>query len=434
MTHTARLAAHQAVSKVFEKGMTLDESLESVLVKNRGFEARDRSFCVNLAFTVFRELSAIDYVLSQHLTRPLPKKEEWIKTWLRLGVAQLLFLRVPDHAAVSETVSAVSKHKHPSAKIFKNLVNAVLRAISKNKAQYVEIIKNRPELSLPSWLWKRWQRNYGNQAAQSIARVLHNPPPLHICFMREDRHLIEKLSAKKIFKNIYYLTCKGRIEELPGFLDGAWWVQDAAASLPSRLFGNVEGKHILDACAAPGGKTLSLASQHAFVTALDVSKVRLELLKENLKRTKLKAEIVVADILTYKLTNFFEGVLLDAPCSSTGTLRRHPDVAYRKTEEDILRLADLQKNLIKKSFTHLKTGGLLVYCVCSLEPEEGEEIVRDFLRHESRAKLIPITSQELDCDREWITNEGFLRTLPYYLSEKGGMDGFFAARILRKSS
>lgn len=434
MTHSARLAAHQAISRVFEQGLTLDESLESVLAKSKGLEPRDRSFCINLSFTFFRELGAIDYVVSQHLIKPLPKTAEWARTWLRLGVAQLLFLRVPDHAAVSETVSAVGEHMHPSAKTYKNLVNAVLRAVAKKKEQHVEIIKNRPELSLPSWLWTRWRKNYGNQAAQEIARVHHNPPPLHICLKKEDLVLIEKLSAKKIFKNIYCLTSRGRIEELPGFYDGVWWVQDVAASLPSLLFGSVEGKHVLDICAAPGGKTLSLATQGALVTALDLSKLRLKLLEENLNRTKLKAEIVAADILTYEFTKLFEGVLLDAPCSSTGTLRRHPDIAYLKTEKDILRLATLQKKLIKKAFSNVKTGGLLIYCVCSLEPEEGEEIVRDFLKQESTAKLIPITSQELDCDSHWITSEGFLRTLPCYLSEQGGMDGFFAARLLRQSS
>ncbi|HXV73223.1 MAG TPA: transcription antitermination factor NusB [Sphingomonadales bacterium] len=433
MADKARNAAFQAVSSVLERGFPLDEALEAAFVKDKGLDARDRAFAMNLASVFFRRLGALDLALGQYLKRPLPQKAAWARTWLGLGAAQILFLDVPDHAAVSETVEAIASAKRPGALIYKGLANAVLRALAKDRAQHLKAVENETERNLPPWLWVRWKKFYGVETARAIVRAHLDPPPLDVC-LKDEKRIPDGLGGEKIFNGVLRLRPKGRIEGLPGFREGAWWAQDVAATLPPRLLGRVMGKRVLDLCAAPGGKTLFLSSCGAHVTALDISKTRLKLLEENLKRTSLKAEVVCADVMDYAPQEKFDGVLLDAPCSASGTLRRHPDVAFRRSEADIARLAGLQEKLIARAFSFVKRGGVLVYCVCSLEPEEGEDIANVFLQETPAAAPVPVSLGETEGHGEWITRGGFLRTLPSHLPEKGGLDGFFAARVIRKTA
>ena len=233
------------------------------------------------------------------------------------------------------------------------------------------------------------------------------------------------------------LLPKGRIDALPGFEDGAWWVQDVAASLPARLLGDVRGKRVADLCAAPGGKTAQLALAGASVVAVDSSKTRLSLLADNLKRLGLQAETVVADAATWQPEETFDAVLIDAPCSSTGAIRRHPDIPYVKSAEDIAQLAGLQARLLDNAARLIKRGGKLVYSTCSLEPEEGEAQVAAFLVRNAGFRLQPLEDAELFGQTTRIEPSGCLRTFPYDLKldspEWSGMDGFFAARLIRAS-
>lgn len=434
MADLARTTAFEVLDAVLARGASLDEALEAAFAKAQGLDARDRAFARNLAATVFRRRGALDHVLSHYLKRPLPENAAWVKTWLYLGAAQILFLEVPDHAAVETAVAGLAAAGRKGAAGFKGLANAVLRNTARNRDKHLEEVGNSPGINLPRWLWRRWVKTFGEKTAAAIARASLTAPPLDLCLNRgtNNKALMAALKAREVFPSILRLEGGGRVEALPGFSDGSWWAMDVGASLPPRLLGEVGGKRVLDLCAAPGGKTLYLASRGAQVTALDRSAARLARLEENLKRTGLAAEVICADALEYAPEEKFERVLLDAPCSATGTLRRHPDVPWRRSEADIARLAGLQRRLLENAYSALAPGGRLVYCVCSLEPEEGPSVIGEFLAANPGAARAPVAASETEGHGEWITAAGDLHTLPCHMAEAGGMDGFFAARIRKK--
>ena len=244
----------------------------------------------------------------------------------------------------------------------------------------------------------------------------------------------EKLGGTLLATGTVRLAAGGRVEALPGFSEGAWWVQDAAAALPARLLGNVAGKSVVDLCAAPGGKTAQLAAAGAGVTAVDLSGARMQRLRANLDRLHLEAELVEADAASWSPGRTFDAVLLDAPCTATGTIRRHPDILRLKRPEDVAALADIQTRLLDNAAKLLAPGGTLIYCTCSLQPEEGVEQVDRFLSRQPRFARRPIDPGESGIDPDWVTEAGDLRTLPFHLPgarpELSGLDGFYAARLV----
>ena len=432
-----RGVALNLVTAVLRKGRLFDEALASGgdSAGDLGGNAldrlasRDRAFVRLLMATVLRRLGQIDAVIGHCLERPLPHKATAVHDILRLGAAQLLFIQTPPHAAVDTSVE-LARARGFTAQL--KLVNAVLRRISREGAALTEA-QDAPRLNTPDWLWESWVAAYGEDQARAIATAHMAEPPLDLTVVGDPQGWAEKLGGVVLATGTVRLAKTTKVTELEGFKEGKWWVQDAASALPVRLLGDVAGTGVIDLCAAPGGKTLQLASAGAHVTALDRSRPRLARLEDNLARMSLEAETVCADATQWRPQSPASAILLDAPCTATGGLRRHPDVARLKTPDDVARLAALADRLLDAALDMLEPGGRLVFCTCSLEPHEGPERAAAFLQRAQEMKLVPIEPEEMggltDELTGVVTEEGYLRTLPCHLSQQGGMDGFFAARF-----
>jgi 16S rRNA (cytosine967-C5)-methyltransferase len=316
-----------------------------------------------------------------------------------------------------ETVAALGHER------MKGLVNAVLKRVAKEGAAIIAG-QDAAELNLPGWLAATWREAYGKDVARAIALACLAEPPLDLTVKEDAAGWAAKLGGVVLPTGAVRIAGAGRVEALEGYAQGEWWVQDAAASLPVQLLGDVRGQEVLDLCAAPGGKTAQLILAGALVTAVDKSARRLALLKSNLERLKLGAETVESDILRYKPEKRFDAILLDAPCSATGTLRRHPEAARHKSPQDIAELAAVQKRLLSRVGAWLKPGGRLLYCVCSLQPEEGERQMEEFMAAHPHRKIVPAPAALGAL--KLIDARGALRTHPACLEAYGGMDGFYA--------
>lgn len=423
---TDTLQPRKAVLSILHRlrgGEDSDVALDAVLGATT-MDRRDRAFAMALAMAVLRYGKVADALLAKLMQKPIDeKKAGYVVDVLRLGVVQLLWLGVPAHAAVHSSVELVKQSKF---KGFTKLVNGVLQRVNREGQDMLQSL-DVPRIATPDWLWKRWVKTYGAEQARMIADANLHEPELDVTVRENPAEWAERLGGELLPTGSVRLPESTIISELEGFSEGAWWVQDVAAAIPVRLFGDVAGKRVLDLCAAPGGKTLQLAAAGADVLAVDRSGKRLERVRENLARMKLTTEIKAADILQWQPDELFDAILLDAPCTATGTLRRHPDVAWRKSEKDVAELAAMQRQMLVRALAWLKPGGVLVYSTCSLEKEEGEnhiaEVVSDIVA------LSPVTAAELGGMEELVTPEGYVRCLPYYLHDKGGMDGFFAARF-----
>jgi 16S rRNA (cytosine967-C5)-methyltransferase len=441
----ARIAAAELLIAVLDRGRAFEDALADTQSFS-ALEGRDRAFARALATAGLRRLGGVSAVLSRFLERPLQESAQHARALLHIGATQLLVLGTPAHAAVGETVEAANELRQ--ARGFAKLINAVLRRVAREGADLMASLP--PGADLPAWLFARWRAAYGDEAAK-IAQALRSEPPLDLTVKEDAANWAEKFGGTLTPTGSVRASSesesprqpnaphpltpspqgRGGIEQLPGFSEGAWWVQDAAAALPARALGDVRGKRVLDLCAAPGGKTLQLAAAGAHVTAIDKSESRLKRLRENLARTQLSAEIICADALAYHAAEPFDAVLLDAPCTSTGTLRRHPDVAWLRRPSDVRALADLQSQLLHAAAAHLKPGACLVYAVCSLEPEEGPGVVAAALQEGWRR--CPIKPLEIPGGDEFLTPEGDMRTLPSHWPQIGGLDGFYVARLQRIS-
>lgn len=430
----ARALAVNVLEHMGSEQLTLDAVLESPDISREfdRLEPRDRGFMRTLIGAVLRRRGEIDAVVHKLLNRPLPRSAGRADTILRLGLAQILFLDVADHAAVHLSVD-LAKAEASSAG-FSGLVNGVLRRAGRERDTLLTDI-NGPIVNTPEWLFQRWSKFYGRDTALQIASAHMVEAALDVTVKSEPDAWAESLGGVVLPTGSVRTIVGGPITERPGFGEGHWWVQDAAAALPVRLMGDVAGKRVADLCAAPGGKTAQLAAAGAIVTAVDSNAPRLMRLKENLARLSLEAEVVSADLRSWTPDEPFDAILLDAPCTSTGTIRRQPDVAWLKRPKDVASLADLQAKLLKRAAAWVKPGGMLVYSTCSLEPEEGEDRVAAFLAKHPEFTAAPVRPDELPGLEAAISRDGWLRTLPSHWPNEeprlGGLDGFFAARLVK---
>ena len=404
----ARRAALRLLDAVLRRGETLDQAAGPATAGL--LTSSDAALARAIASEALRWLADIDALIDS-ATRQRLADDAKARTVLRLMLAQWLRLETPPHAVVATALPLLTGGP-------RRLAHGVFGTLVRQEAKLPEAP------TLPSEVATRW----GERAA-AIAAGLAVPPPLDVS-LRDPEAGAEwaaRLGGESLAAGHVRLPRGTAVTDLPGFADGAWWVQDLAASLPARLLGAGESRRVLDLCAAPGGKTLQLAAEDWQVTALDVSGKRLKLLRENLARTALAAAVVVADALQWEPRGPFDAIVLDAPCTATGTARRHPDVLHRIGERQVAEMTELQAALAARAAGWLKPGGQLIYAVCSLEREEGEE-------QAERVKLAadPIRPEELP---EWLspTPEGWLRTDPSMLAEHGGMDGFFIARFVNRA-
>jgi 16S rRNA (cytosine967-C5)-methyltransferase len=426
---TARLVALDLMAAVLRRRRPLDDAIDDNQ-EVRELSARDRAFARLLVATALRRLGQIDALIDRCLNIPLAPRAAVVQDILRLGVAQLLFLRTPAHAAVATSVDLAQIRGFLS---HKGLVNAVLRRLSVEGEKLAEV-QDAARLNTPDWLWQSWTRSYGEATARAIATAHLKEAPLDLTLREDADGWRGKLDATLLPTGTLRRAPGGSIAALPGYAEGAWWVQDAAAALPARLFGDVAGREIVDLCAAPGGKTAQLAAAGAVVTAVDRSPRRLERLVANLDRLGLPIAAVAADALTWRPDRVIDAVLLDAPCTTTGAIRRHPDVPHLKLPEDVARLSVVQDNLLRAAIDMLRPGGMLVYCTCSLEPAEGAHRIEALFRAGVPVERRPVTADEIGVEPEWITAAGDLQTLPCYLAEYNGLDGFFSARLVKRGA
>lgn len=421
-----RLLAAKTLEVIFERQLTLEEALDQEPAVAK-LEPRDRAFLAILLLTTFRHLGEIKAVVGSHLAKPLPRKAGPANLILWLAATQLLFLDTPPHAAIDLAVQ--SARMNTNATHFSGLINAVLRKVSAGGKQAL-LKLNAPRLNTPDWLWNRWKRGYGEETAKLIASAHGAEPALDLAVKVDPEIWAERLGGTLLpGSHIRLPENHATITGLPGFDEGAWWVQDAAAGMPVLLFGDLKGKTALDLCAAPGGKTLQMVAAGASVAAVDVSGTRLQRLRENLMRIGLAAQVIENDVLSLGMTGEFDAVLLDAPCSATGTIRRHPELPYLKDDQQLTQLMALQHNMLVAASERVIPGGLLVYCTCSLEPEEGEEQIGRFLSRNSAFELVAPPST---IPAHFVAPEGWLRILPYMkIGTAQGLDGFFAAAMRR---
>ena len=425
---TARSVAIDLIGAVLRRKRPLDDAIEDN-GEMAALPARDRAFARLLVATVLRRLGQIDALIAHCLNTPLPPRAAMVHDMLRLGIAQLLFLRTPPHAAVATTVDLAEVRGFLS---HKGLVNAVLRRLSQEGPELVAQ-QDAARLNTPDWLWRGWSQAYGEEGARGVALAHLKEAPLDITVRSDPEHWRELLDATLLPTGTLRRSAGGAIMSLPGYSAGAWWVQDAAAAMPATLFGDIAGQRVIDLCAAPGGKTAQLAAAGARVTAIDRSPRRLDRLNANLARLSFGVESLVADAATWRPPEPVRYVLLDAPCTATGAIRRHPDVPHLKTPDDVARLAAVQERLVAAAVEMLAPGGTLIYCTCSLEPQEGPQQVAKLLARGAPVARRPIEPQEIGGLAECLTPEGDLRTLPSHLAEFDGIDGFFATRLVRSA-
>jgi 16S rRNA (cytosine967-C5)-methyltransferase len=432
----ARDLAHRLVA-----GVLIDQRpFEQVLAdhadrpKAVALAPRDRAFARVLATTVLRRQGELEHALSTFLERPLPKEAGYVRAILLTGAAQLICLGTPPHAAVDMAVEATRRVRGGAR--FANLTNAILRRVAKDGAALLQD-KDRAALNVPDWLRQRWRAAYGEDLSRRIAQASLREAALDVSLKpgADTAFWAARLGGRVLPTGSIRLIPQGRIEDMPDYAGGAWWVQDAAAALVARVAGEVAGRTVADVCAAPGGKTAGLAAAGATVTAVDVSPKRLDRLRANLQRLGLSAEVVAADAASWAPERTFDAVLLDAPCTATGTIRRHPDILRLKRPEDVDRMASLQRTLLTNASRLVRPGGILIYSTCSLEPEEGEHQIAAFLGSRPDFTRVPIAATELSAEPSWVTAAGDLRTLPCHLQlespELSGIDGFYVARLQR---
>jgi 16S rRNA (cytosine967-C5)-methyltransferase len=421
-----RRIALDLLSRVLDRGRPLDEALNTDR-RLADLAARDRAFVRTLVAGTLRRLGQIDALIAGAVQRPLPAAARPVRHILRLGVHQLMFLGTAPHAAVATAVALTRSARLDHHAAF---VNAVLRRLAREAPALIEG-QDAERLNTPAWLWRTWSEAYGEATCRRIAAAHLREPPLDLTARGDPRSVAAVVGGTLLPTGTVRLDHRGPVTALPGFDDGLWWVQDAAAGLPVRLLGDIAGRRVADLCAAPGGKTAQLAAAGARVVAVDRNAPRLTRLHENLQRLALSAETVVADATAWQPSDAFDAVVVDAPCSATGTIRRHPDIAWIKRSEDVASLAVVQRRLLERAMALTRPGGVIVYCACSLQPAEGVDHLAAVTASDVPFVVDPVRAEEVGGLTEAIDDRGALRTLPCHLEGTGGLDGFYAFRLRR---
>ncbi len=459
-----RKLAYQILKSILINKKTLKQSFNQarIKIKQSSLSYSDQAYIKYLVLTVLKHLGQIDHIINELVERPIPKKAESARILLRLSAAQSLFLETPDYAILSSMTECAKQIRELN--VYKKFIHALSRRIieqGKQKLSNTDLTKN-----LPNWLYKNWEKTYGKEKIKALCRAHIEHPPIDLTLKNPDQLtlLAQTLNAQILPSQGLRLKKTSQIEALKGYQEGLWWVQDVSSSLPVYILYPKKGEKILDVCSAPGGKAMQIASKGVDLTALEQSKKRLDKMKENFKRLNLTAHFIQADALNWlpndsqsthqdylsekkqsptknrDLIECFDSILLDAPCSATGTLRRSPDVVWLKSEQDIQRLQQKQIKLLKQAQNWLKPGGKIVFCVCSLQFEETG-FIRDHLNTFCpQLTLDPISEEEIsslfikegsieyNLPKEAF-EKGCLRLMPYFWKAYGGMDGFFIMRM-----
>lgn len=430
------LAARRAALSILGQVLGQKKMLDSVLERDAQFLElghRDRAFVRMLVATALRRRGQLDDLIARALAKgevPRPESLKWV---LYLGITQILFMDVANHAAVDTSVTLTGDQGMDGKKGF---VNAILRRMTGEGRGWLDS-QDAAALNIPAWLYSQWTNSYGVVRARDIANASLEEAALDITTKKPDTasDWAKTLAGRAISTGSVRRLQGGNVTELEGFSSGDWWVQDASSAMPARLFGDLSGKTVLDLCAAPGGKTMQLAAQGAKVVALDRSASRMAFLSDNLTRTGLsdKVETIIEDGSVWRPREKFNYILLDAPCSATGTIRRHPDLLALKNERDQAGLESIQERLLANAAQILEAGGMLIYCTCSLQKAEGEQQIEKFLKQNANFKRIPVRREEIGGMDGFVNSEGDVRILPYLLKDEGGMDGFFISRLQKSA-
>lgn len=426
-----RQCALAILQQVLGQKKSLDQVLDSEPSLHK-LDARDRAFVRMIVATALRRKGQIDDLIARALDKGQEPRPEMLRLILYIGITQILFMDVPDHAAVDTSVSLAAQNGMEKQKGF---VNAVLRRMI---AEGREWLKKQDDVALnfPEWILRAWIADYDLSKTLEIATASLAEAPLDITVKKREEEKIweSTLESKRLPSGALRRVGGGSVADMPGLMDGSWWVQDASSSLPVRLMGDIAGKHVIDLCSAPGGKTMQLAAAGAHVTAVDRSASRMKLVHDNLARTGLASHVhtVIADGAEWKPTDKADIVLVDAPCTATGTIRRHPDLLHLKSERDLQQLVNVQARILDNAASMIAAkGGMIFYCTCSLQKDEGERQVDRFVHDHPEFKRTPFKAAEVFGLDAAITDYGDLRILPFHLAPHGGMDGFFIARLER---
>lgn len=434
----AGLAARQVATRLLGAVIDAKTSLDGLTDNDHGhpqylaLDGRDRSLVRAILATALRHRNTIEALIARRLERPLPRNATALSHILHVAAAQMLFLNVPDSAAVDLAVTQAKTD--PRSVRFAGLVNGVLRALGRVKERALPAALQQT-VDAPGWFQERLEQSYGVDKARRILEMHRLEAPIDFTVKSDPARWAGEFGGIVLPTGTVRIARLDRaVSELPGFAAGEWWVQDAAAALPARLLGDVAGKRVADLCAAPGGKTAQLALAGADVTALDMSRNRLKRLTANLDRLKLQADLLEMDAAKWRPERLFDAVLLDAPCSSTGTVRRHPDVPWTKSAADVEKLAGVQRRLLDAAVGLVRPGGFILFSNCSLDPGEGEELIAAFLADHPKVRIDPVQSSDIAGIEVFISPVGLLRTTPADLDlgapELSGLDGFFAARLI----
>jgi 16S rRNA (cytosine967-C5)-methyltransferase len=427
------LQARAVAAKILSAVVGSKTPLDGMIDEHHGNQAfrelppPDRALVRAMLNSCLRHLTWIDAIFDGFLDKPLPEGARHLHHILAIAAAQILFLDIPDHSAVDLAVEQA--RRDPRSSRFANLVNALLRRLVREKETVLDGPSKRVPV-FPDWFQDRLEKIYGPDIAWDIGRSFLELAPIDLTVKTDPERWATVLGGTVLpTGSVRLQKFDGSIADLEGFADGAWWVQDAAAAIPARLMGDIDGKRVADLCAAPGGKTAQLIVQGGKVTAVEQSASRIRRLKSNLDRLGLQADVRETRLEDFEPEERFDAILLDAPCSSTGTIRRHPDVVWTKGPEDVAKLADVQYRLLESALSLLKPGGRIVFSNCSLDPSEGEDLVEKFLGAHGDVERIGIARQDWPGMEAAINARGEFRTTPAML---GGMDGFFAAVLQRK--